>query len=89
MRINQLRLKYLAKKISKLKEVFDEVERDILRDMEFIEKRVKIKEKYLTDTITDLEIQKAKLLDERDEQLDILSKNRNDIIKLRKNMFEN
>ena len=89
MKINKLRLKGLAKKISKLKAAFDEAEKDIIRDMEIIEKKSKIKEDALTKTINDLMLEKANLLDERDASLDALSKDRNDIIKLRKDMFEN
>lgn len=89
MKINKLRLKGLVKKISKLKAAFDEAEKDIIKDMEIIEKKSKIKEDALTKTINDLMLEKANLLDERDASLDTLSKDRNNIIKLRKNMFEN
>lgn len=81
-------LKRLARKMTKLKDAFDEAEREILDNIEKIEKITNMKAENYDNQISDLQSQKAQMLDERDSVLDQLSKSRNEIITLRKNMFE-
>lgn len=88
MKWNSWLLRRLARKMTKLQDAFNEAEKEIIDNISKVENITNQKAKNYDCRINDLQNQKTKMLDERDVVLDQLSKSRNEIITLRKNMFE-
>ncbi|MGL5189783.1 MAG: hypothetical protein ACRC7S_09060 [Cetobacterium sp.] len=87
LKINEKRMNRLALKVIKLKEAFNKMEEKITSDIESIELKSNNSVDFIDRSIADLRVKRAMILDEKDKALNELSHSRNEIIKVRKNMF--